>query len=358
MSDAWELYRAENLPVFQNRTYGSRAGAVSCPCGDVVLVQDRRTGLIYNQAFQPDRMAYDAHYQNEQAFSGVFSSHLDEVAAIIQRCFQGMSLIEVGCGKGRFLEQLQSLGFSITGLDPAYEGKNPNIVKAPFSPSLGMTAQGVILRHVLEHVPDPVGFLEQIRDANGGGGWIYIEVPCFDWICRQRAWFDIYYEHVNYFRLEDLRRMFGDVTESGWIFGDQYGYVVADLARLKVPVCRAAHRVDFPADFLHGIDHYGKVVGEWHAAGGEKKNTAIWGGASKGVLFALFMQRAGVAVDIVIDINPAKQGRRLPASGLPVHSPESALSILHPGAAVFVMNPNYLDEIVVQSDNRYTYFTV
>src|SRR3546814_9608010 len=61
---------------------------------------------------------------------------------------------------------------------------------------------------------------------------IYIEVPCFDWIVEHSAWFDVFYEHVNYFRLADLRAMFGTVHEAGHLFGGQYLYIVADLSTL------------------------------------------------------------------------------------------------------------------------------
>ena len=138
-------------------------------------------------------------------------------------------MLEVGCGKGLFLERLLAR-LRRHRCRPHVRGREPGVTKAIFTPDVALHADGVILRHVLEHVPDPVAFLSQIRAANGGGGRIYIEVPCLDWICEHRAWFDIFYEHVNYFRLADLDSMFGTVHEAGHLFGGQYLYVVADLA--------------------------------------------------------------------------------------------------------------------------------
>src|SRR6266566_4337757 len=221
-----ELYRASQLPVFQNRMFHSEQAARDCAKGDVVLVQDLDTGLIFNQAFRPELMQYDADYQNEQAESVVFQGHLEQMSELVVKHFHGDSLLEVGCGKGRFLELLQELGFDIKGVDPTYEGSNPAVIKEYFTPQLGVRADGIVLRHVLEHVRDPVAFLANIRDTNGGGGKIYIEVPCFDWICAHRSWFDIFYEHVNYFRLSDFARMFGLVHEAGHTFGGQYLYIV------------------------------------------------------------------------------------------------------------------------------------
>lgn len=348
-----ELYRVEGLPVFQNRMFANAEAARNCAKGDMVLVQDLETGLIYNQAFQPELMQYDADYQNEQAVSSVFRSHLEEVSGIVARHFHGQELIEVGCGKGYFLEHLDRQGFRVTGLDPTYEGNSPNVVKAYFTPEIGLSADGIILRHVLEHVQNPVDFLRHIRDSNGGKGRIYIEVPCFDWICHRRAWFDIFYEHVNYFRLEDFLRMFGTVHEAGHVFGGQYLYIVADLATLREPRLEVDAVFNFPADFLDTMERYASTIKSQAGV-----PTAIWGGASKGVIFALYMRRAGADIDYVIDINPAKQGKYLGATGLLVSSPEAVTALLKPGVNLFVMNSNYLPEIRQMTDNKFNYLTV
>lgn len=345
-----EIFRIESVPVFQNKMFATEAAALACPTGDVVLVQDMETGLVFNAAFEPDLLAYDHDYQNEQAYSAVFQRHLEDVIAVISRHFHGKSLIEVGCGKGYFLEYLRNAGYEATGIDPAYEGANPYVVKAPFALGLGLSADGIVLRHVLEHIPDPVAFLSNIAHANGGTGRVYIEIPCFDWICRRRAWFDVYYEHVNYFRLADFYCMFGAVHEAGYLFAEQYLYVVADLATLRVPGFDERNAVQFPADFLAGIEHF------CHQRRG--KRTAIWGAAAKGTIVARCMKRAGAQVDFVIDINPSKQGKFLAGSGLRVTSPEEAVRALNPGDEIAVMNSNYLDEITAQSDNRFNYLTV
>jgi len=82
-----EIYRAEELPVFQNRMYSSREEARHCVKGDVVLVQDLETGLIFNNAFRPELMQYDENYQNEQAVSLIFKNHLSEVLKICDQAF-------------------------------------------------------------------------------------------------------------------------------------------------------------------------------------------------------------------------------------------------------------------------------
>jgi hypothetical protein len=170
----------------------------------------------------------------------------------------------------------------------------------------------------------------------------------FDWICEHRAWFDIFYEHVNYFRISDFHRMFGKVIESGTVFGGQYLYVVADLSTIRNPTIDMDDRVHFPENFTETLFKNPSA----------STVCAIWGGASKGVIFALLKGRNGQPVDMVIDINPAKQGKFLAATGLQVLSPSQALTRLPVASTLYIMNSNYMKEIKHMSNNKFNYVGV
>lgn len=342
------LYRQNELPVFQNRMYETAETARSCPKGDVVLVEDQDSGMVYNSAFQSELVVYDSAYQNEQGVSPQFREHLQHVANIVERNMGRSDLVEVGCGKGLFLEMLLQKGVDIKGFDPTYEGSNPLVERHFFNPGLGIEAKGIILRHVLEHIQNPYEFLVHLKEANGGSGNIYIEVPCFDWICDRSNWFDVFYEHVNYFRLSNFHQMFGRILESGRIFGGQYLYVVAELASLRPPAIGADGPVEFPGDFSKGLSLAGAFT---------DKPVIVWGGASKGVIYSLLSERAGHPVAAVIDINPAKQGKFLPATGIQVQTPE-ILSSLPGDSVILIMNSNYGDEIRRLSNGEFQYVEV
>ena len=313
-------------------------------------------GFVFNRAFKPELLVYDSNYQNEQGLSSAFQAHLRDVLSILDKHFSGMSIIEVGCGKGTFLEMLQASGYNVTGLDPTYEGGNPSVIKKYFSPEIGLKADAIVLRHVLEHVQNPYEFLINIKRANGGKGKVFIEVPCFDWICKKRAWFDVFYEHVNYFRLPDFYRLFGDVAVSGNFFWGQYLYVLADLESLQEPPCEKTDEVNFPQDFLQPFSRWASEIRFRQQS--NKSPVVVWGGASKGVIFSLFMQNAGIDVDYIVDINPAKQGMFLPATGLKVCSPEEMFSRVPAGSDVFVMNGNYLPEIISMTQGKFNCMAV
>jgi hypothetical protein len=163
---------------------------------------------------------------------------------------------------------------------------------------------------------------------------------------------------VNYFRIADFERMFGNIIEAGHTFGGQYLYVMADLASLRKPVADATAQIEFPDDFLRSVNRYASILHGNRSRNGMATCPVIWGGASKGVIFALFMQRAGASIDYVIDINPAKQGKYLAATGLRVSAPDEVMAKLPPGSDIFVMNGNYLAEIKLMTHNRFNYHMV
>jgi SAM-dependent methyltransferase len=344
-----ELIRINAAPAYQNKMFDSAVEAQACPSGDVVLVQDALSGLVFNEAYDPDKLHYDQSYQNEQGLSHGFQRHLTEVLEKIDQHFQGKKILEVGCGKGGFLDLIRKRGHDALGIDPAYEGDAPYIYKRHFDSALGIKADVVVLRHVLEHIFNPVEFLRNIAAANNGKGKIYIEVPCLDWIIQRRAWFDVFYEHVNYFRLADFYRMFRTVHEAGHLFGGQYIYVIADLSSLRTPIYADENGPPlFPGDFFRELD---KCV----ESNSNAQKRIVWGAAAKGVMFSHHILGRGIPLSFAIDINPAKQGKYLAGSGLPVLSPEAGLAQLSAGDDVFVMNSNYIDEIATLGGTHLNY---
>lgn len=343
------LYKIDGVPTVQNRVYETAAQAINCQRGDIRLSHHPDTGIVTNLAFDEKLVCYDRSYNNEQSLSAAFQQHLIEVAATIRRGLGTTNLFEVGCGKGAFLERLREDGCEIGGCDPTYEGTNANVHRSFFNESLGVSGKNLILRHVLEHVANPLGFLQLLAETNHGGK-IYIEVPCLDWIIAKGTWFDIFYEHVNYFRQDDFLRIFRHV-EVTKLFGGQYLGVVADLRNLQTAekiktLSSRSCEVKFPSEFCSPDIRNATA------------NDVIWGAASKGVIYAIVREKLGVPLASAVDINPAKQGRHLPVTGIPVISPAEFMRQATAKKQVVVMNSNYLNEIRTLTENRFTYRTL
>ena len=77
--------------------------------------------------------------------------------------------MEVGCSKGFLHELLQAKGFDSSGSDQTYEATNPHGRKHFFRACVKLQSKGLVLRHVMEHIRNPVQFIHQLIENNIGG---------------------------------------------------------------------------------------------------------------------------------------------------------------------------------------------
>ena len=332
------LFKQKEIPVFQNKIFPNQETALSCIKVDVNLVQCENCGFVYNSTFDASLMNYDENYQNEQANSSFFQEHLrcvlDKVISI-----EGINgkVIEIGCGKGHFLEMLREKGVDCIGFDPTYEGKKEYVIKEYFSEKFSnINADVIILRHTLEHIHSPFSFIKQIAKANNYRGKIFIEVPTFNWIFKNEAFWDIFYEHCNYFTLDVLRGVFGK-SEGNSFFGDQYIYVVGDLGTVKQKIDKRLDSNKF------SLQHFKNNLNKIEVHLEKNESTAIWGAGGKGSTFLNLLDHGKRKIDYVIDINPVKQSKFISNTGHPIYSPN--ILSLKPVKHIIIMNSNYRAEI-------------
>lgn len=63
---------------------------------------------------------------------------------------------------------------------------------------------------------------------------IIIEVPDWDWITKKQNFYDIVYEHVNYFSLNTFKNIFNGSFFSRKMFGGQYLFLIVKLSNLNL----------------------------------------------------------------------------------------------------------------------------
>jgi len=347
MHIAQTLYRAAGIPAMQNKLFPNKVEALAAPDASLELAQDE-TGLVFNRCFDPAVVTYDDSYQNDQGYSLQFQEHLGKISGLCCRYLAEKDglVVDVGCGKGGFVELLRGKGVNAVGYDNAYQGSSPYIRKSFFSIDSHEKGDLLTLRHVLEHIPSPWQFLDGIAAANGYQGLLYVEVPDLEWILEHRAYFDLFHEHVNYFRLDDFTRRFGEgVIYRSRSFGGQYLSVVINLEHV-----RTCGQSTLPRESDDALQTAFRKLSEYedqtYASLTDGHEIVIWGAAAKGVVFAA---KAPPAIKnkmaYAIDINPSKQGHFMPISGVEVVDPEAGVSRLDPSSLIVIMNPNYEQEI-------------
>ena len=118
-----------------------------------------------------------------EAFSNLFQwSRLRKVTRIIQRG----KLLDVGCGKGRFLAYAAEQGWNVYGVEPSENGRKVASRRLGDRVSSNLDELNVnekfdviTLWHVLEHVSEPAEMLRQIRPYIEPEGAICVAVPNF-----------------------------------------------------------------------------------------------------------------------------------------------------------------------------------
>lgn len=100
-------------------------------------------------------------------------------------------LLEVGCGKGRFLWETKKMGFDVWGVDISEKAiaitkkfyDLPNVFRATLSEFADAHSERfdiICFFEVLEHQNDPIRFLSSVKKLLKPGGYIVLSVPNLD----------------------------------------------------------------------------------------------------------------------------------------------------------------------------------
>jgi SAM-dependent methyltransferase len=356
------IYNVSKAPVHSVLLFEDRDEAVGFPTGQIDLASCDACGFMTNAAFDLALEQYGAGYEATQAFSATFNNFHKHLAEdIIERHgLHGKEVIEIGCGQGEFLAMLCDLGGNKgVGFDPAYDTDRSEVadkngltfVADHYSEKYAdQQADFVACKMTLEHIPDTLSFMRTVRKSIGDRAQctVFFMVPNADYILKEGAFWDVYYEHCSYFTPQSLTTLFEAagfaVENTASVYDDQYLCVTACPADvMSAPPVVQTDMADQIAKFKSTCDYAMNGWGEFFAnAKQANKKVALWGGGSKAVSF-LTTLGLGDEIDYVIDINPHKWDTYLPMSGHAVYGPAA---IRHKTIdTVIVMNPIYFDEV-------------
>jgi SAM-dependent methyltransferase len=355
------LISIPDVPTLCNRLCASEVEAANAPRGDISLIYCLDCGHIVNSAFDHSRVNYDRHFENTLTFSPRYRQYADVTAdRVINRYgLRGKRIVEIGCGSGDFLRLLCGPGNRGEGYDPSQPNSRSaagcgsvEIIGRKFAVEDARGADFVCCRHVLEHLPEPMDLLRQLRESVTirADAVVFFEVPNGLFTLDRLGIWDIIYEHVSYFTRSSLVRAFHGagfrVFCAASAFDDQYLWVEARVdgqALPSGPLKRPADALysSFSARFPERVAHWRQRIDELRS---DHRHVVIWGAGAKGVMFLnLLRVTAGAGVDWVVDINPRKHGHFVPLMGQRIVGPDCLLK--DPPDLVIVMNPEYEREV-------------
>jgi hypothetical protein len=346
------LLTIDALAVNCSALHRSAADALAAPTGPFELTLCESCGYVRNRAFDADLLTYDDEYENALDFSPRFRAYRDALAdELVERhALVGGEVVEIGCGQGAFLASLCRDGRARgIGYDPTHRPGDEtlpatvHVVPSLFDPTTGARGGDLLCaRHVLEHLPDPLAFLRELRLAVSA---MYLEVPAGDAVLGGDGCWDLVYQHVSYFSAPTLHRLLATagyrVSDLRMRFGDQYLSIEAGATAMVSPppvepfVARA---VAGAAALRARIAAARDAIAAAHDRG---ERVAIWGAGAKATTFLSLVGTPGV--DVAVDLNPRKVGTFLAGSGVEVTNPRSLVEV--EPSLVFIFNPVYRDEI-------------
>jgi hypothetical protein len=363
-SSSVEIFlQRKSVPVHQNLVIDNQDEARGITRGDLAMTCCHRCGFVFNASFEPDKLSYNAYYDNTQTHSQLFNDYVDGLIhyLIHEHSVHQCKIIEVGCGKGTFLRKLiqQAPSNTAIGFDPTYDG--PDVIldgrvefKKVFygAEYAHMPADIIVCRHVIEHIKHPVEFLRTIRAAltSSPHAKIFFETPCVDWILRHQVIWDFFYEHCSIFTESSLTTAFEiagfTVQNSRRVFEGQYLWIEASPAANS-----ETKTIDYNPSSIRDMSHAFAAKDDilykrWKTKIQELVTlgkVAVWGAGAKGVTFANLIDPDALFFDCIIDVNPHKQGKFLPGSGHQILSFQLAFD--RGIRYAILMNPNYQDEI-------------
>lgn len=285
-------------------------------------------GHVYNASFEYDKIPYSDKPNLMFNQGAIWSDFIRSLRGRIrEKLPSDPVVIEIGHGDGGFLAALAAgqssgkfVGFDPHGATKAYgaiqlraELFEPSRHLAELRPDL------IITRHVLEHLVNPLGFLQQISFAAhclGIKPLAYFEVPCIDRAIATGRTVDFYYEHSSQFTTTSFTRMLSNCAADIMEIGHGYdGEVVFGFLRLGDRPVQTTHAQEAQA-FLQGAQRARQTIGSQLAALHDQgKRVAVWGGTGKS---AAFMQNYGMDADrfpIVVDDDINKVDTYVPGTG-------------------------------------------
>ncbi len=329
------------------------------------------------EAVPPGAMFDDYLYISSA--SDTLKAHLFDISDIVVKRFHlGPKdlVVDIGCNDGTLLSGFKRHGVKLLGVDPAQN-------LAVFTEKLGIprhvgffnsaTAKELVAKYghasamtatnTFPHIPALQDFVKGISLMLAPGGVFVIEAHYLIDILDQGAFDTVYHEHVSYWALGPMRRLF-----------EQHGMEIVNAERvplhhgqLRVSVQRQGEGKVQPAvrEILEMEDRRGlnnfetfkafsrdvqrikseltKTISDLRQAG---KRVVGYGAPAKGNTLLCFLDLGTDKLDYIADKSPLKQGLYTPGLHVPVVPPERLLA--DQPDYVLLLAWNFVDEILAQ----------
>lgn len=308
--------------------------------------------LVQTEDFTSAEELFSADYAYFSGFSASWLAHSQKyVAEMVNRFGLAASshVVEVASNDGYLLQYVKERGIPCTGIEPTHSTakaareKGIEVVEEFFGRSLaarlvrdGKQADLMAANNVLAHVPDINDFVGGFALLLKTNGVATFEFPHLLRLVEGIQFDTIYHEHFSYLSLTAVSKIFHanglevfDVEELSTHGGSLRVYAQRSggsqkinhrvSALLALEESKGMTTPQFYREFQPQVDRVKReFLAFLKSANKEGKKVAAYGAAAKGNTLLNFCGVTAASVEFVVDANPAKQGKLLPGSHVPI----------------------------------------
>lgn len=273
---------------------------------------------------------------------------------------EGKKFIEVGCGRGEFINVLREFPVEVLGMEHKEdlieiaresglnvwrefpETPDQKFENGPFDVFLSF--------NFLEHQPHPDVMLTAIYNNLNEGGMGLVTVPALEYIVERGNYYELIRDHIAYYSFDALRSLLENngfkVLKEEMINRDTISMIVRKMSageRVEVAATVQSSDENIVASLVKGHEIVLNDINDLLDDLAAKNQTiALWGASHQGFTLASTTPLCE-RVSYIIDSAPFKQGRFAPASHLPIVPPDHFLE--NPVDVIMIVAPGYSDEI-------------
>ena len=299
------------------------------------LRQCAMCGHVFHTEFDYARIPYRTGSNLVYNQAHFWQQYQRELAADWMRKYEvyGKRVVEIGSGEGLFIKEFlagRNWCFAYEpGPDAETARKNGITTWQEYFQASRLHESRpdvLICRHVLEHLADPLDFLQDIAlvcEQLEIQPLFMGEVPRIDKALEQHRINDFLYEHVSNFTHNSFRVLFEragfEVLECESRYNDE---VVTVVARPVLGTNSSAIRTrsqSFRESIQQQLDVANETFTQWTA---DEKRVALWGGTGKGASMINTFSLTAERFPIVIDSDPRKTGGYVPGTAQRIEHPD------------------------------------
>ncbi len=311
--------------------------------------------------------------------SDTLTQHLHALSDIVSRRARlgaGKLVIDIGCNDGTLLGGFQRHGVRTLGVDPAknlaeltkasgieryvgfFTADSAREIRARWGPADAITAT-----NTFPHIPRLRDFVEGIKTLLAPEGVFVIEAHYLLDLLEQVAFDTIYHEHVSYWALGPMVRLFEAAglrvvdVERLPIHHGQLRVFVQHAGQGQVQASVAARLAQERAQGLDRLETFERfaekteqlkrsLIDRLRQLQAQGKRVAGYGAPAKGNTLLSFLELDASVIEYIADRSPLKQGRVTPGRHIPVVAPDRLLA--DRPDYVLLLAWNFADEVLAQ----------